>query len=123
MKKILLLLVLLVMAVAILAAAALSRGIVTLLKGSLRGHRPEELLDLYLRQGDVLNTLEDGVAAADSEGRVIFANDAACHMLERERQERDRTDTACPGRWGSGSCCSASSSCPAARTPPPAPCW
>lgn len=78
---------LLVMAVAILAAAALSRGIVTLLKGSLRGHRPEELLDLYLRQGDVLNTLEDGVAAADSEGRVIFANDAACHMLERERQE------------------------------------
>ena len=78
---------LLVMGVAILAAAALSRGIVTLLKGALQGHRPEELLDLYLRQGDVLNTLEDGVAATDGDGRVIFANDSACKMLGREREQ------------------------------------
>ena len=70
-----------IMAGAFLIAVLLSRGIVAMLRSSLHGHRPEELLDLYLRQDDVLNTLTDGLIASDERGRIIFCNDAAGRML------------------------------------------
>lgn len=55
----------------------LSHAIVRILQSSLMGHHPQELLDLYLRQSGVLNSVEDGLMAADRNGIVIFANDAA----------------------------------------------
>lgn len=58
-------------------ALLLARGIVYLLKGSLRGHHPKELLDLYLQQDDLLNSIEDGLVATDLRGQVVFANDQA----------------------------------------------
>lgn len=72
---------LLITACALLFAVLLSRGIVAMLRSSLHGHRPEELLDLYLRQDDVFNTLEDGLIATDEHGTVIFCNSAAGGML------------------------------------------
>ena len=63
-------------------ALLLSRGIVLLLKRSLLGHQPEELLDLYLRQDDVLNALEDGLVATDPQGRVIFSNNPARQLFQ-----------------------------------------
>lgn len=63
-------------------ALLLSRGIVHLLKGSLRGHHPEELLDLYLQQDGLLNAIEDGLVATDLRGQVVFANDQARALLQ-----------------------------------------
>ena len=63
-------------------ALLLARGIVHLLKGSLRGHHPKELLDLYLQQDDLLNSIEDGLVATDLRGQVVFANDQARTLLQ-----------------------------------------
>ena len=63
-------------------ALLLARGIVYLLKGSLRGHHPKELLDLYLQQDDLLNSIEDGLVATDLRGQVVFANDQARTLLQ-----------------------------------------
>ena len=65
-------------------ALSLSHGIVALLKNSLRGHHPAELLDLYLRQADVLNAIEDGVVATDPAGAIVFCNRAARGLLQTE---------------------------------------
>lgn len=70
-----------VLCFALLMVFALSHGIVRLLKRSLRGYHPAELLDLYLRQGSVLNAIKDGLVATDLDGQVIFANDAACDLF------------------------------------------
>ena len=74
---------LLLLAGMLLAALALTRWMVSLLKTSLRGHHPTELLDLYLRQADVLNAIEDGVVATDAEGRIVFSNQAAQGLLQQ----------------------------------------
>ncbi len=72
---------LVVLGVVLLLGVGLSRGIVSLLRGSLKGHHPMELLHLYLQQGDVLNAIEDGLVATDLEGRVLFSNQAANRLL------------------------------------------
>ena len=75
---------LVLLCVMLAAALALSHGIVALLKNSLRGHHPAELLDLYLRQADVLNAIEDGVVATDPSGTILFCNRAARALLQAE---------------------------------------
>ncbi len=52
----------------LLVSILLSHGLVSLLRDSLMGHHPTELLDLYLRQDTVLNALEEGLVATDSTG-------------------------------------------------------
>lgn len=71
----------------------LSHGIVRLLQSSLIGHQPEELLDLYLKQSDVLNTLEEGLIAADREGKILFANHAARRIFPENTRLRGRLIT------------------------------
>ncbi len=66
----------------LLVALGLSRGLVALLRSSLLGYHPTELLELYLQQEDVLNAVEDGLVATDPKGRVVFANQAACRLLQ-----------------------------------------
>lgn len=70
-----------------LVALILSRGIVALLRRSLQGYHPLELLDLYRRQGTVLNAMEDGIVATNSHGEILFANSAACHLLGQQAQQ------------------------------------
>ena len=86
-NKVLVIYALAILAVVFVVGLALSRGIVQLLKGSLKGHHPYELLELYLRQADVLNAIEDGLIATDLEGKVIFSNQAALKLLGREMDE------------------------------------
>ena len=86
-NKVLVIYALAILAVVFVVGLALSRGIVQLLKGSLKGHHPYELLELYLRQADVLNAIEDGLIATDLEGKVIFSNQAALKLLGREMEE------------------------------------
>lgn len=63
---------LVILGVVLLLGVGLSRGIVALLRGSLKGHHPTELLELYLKQEDVLNAIEDGLVATDREGTNLF---------------------------------------------------
>lgn len=74
----------LILCAALLTAFLLSRGLVALLKGSLRGHRPDELLDLYLRQDDLLNSIEEGLIATDPAGKVIFTNEPGRRLFQQE---------------------------------------
>lgn len=76
-----------VLGVVLLLGVVLSRGIVALLRGSLKGHHPAELLELYLKQEDVLNAIEDGLVVTDLEGNVIFSNQAADRLFGVSQQE------------------------------------
>lgn len=72
---------LMVLAVSLLLALLLSHVLVYLLRDALRGHNPTELLELYLRQGDVLDALEDGLVMTDRAGKILFSNrQAACFL-------------------------------------------
>lgn len=77
----LILLFLVVLCSALIIAFALSHAIVSLLKTSLRGYHPTELLNLYLQQGNVLNAIQDGLIATDPSGRIVFSNDTACDLF------------------------------------------
>lgn len=68
---------LLILILMLLISAMLSNGIVRLLRASLMGHHPQELLDLYLRQDEVLNAIEEGLVASGRDGVILFANQAA----------------------------------------------
>lgn len=68
---------LLIMIAMLAVSVLLAHGIVRILRSSLMGHHPQELLELYLRQDTVLNAMAEGIIASDKEGAVIFANQAA----------------------------------------------
>ena len=74
----------LILCAALLTAFLLSRELVALLKGSLRGHRPDELLALYLRQDDLLNSIEEGLIATDLTGNVIFSNEPGRRLFQQQ---------------------------------------
>ena len=76
----------LVLFTALLVAMGLSRGLVALLRRSLLGYHPTELLELYLQQGEVLNAVEDGLVATDPRGKVVFANQAACQLFGKDEK-------------------------------------
>lgn len=71
---------------ALVVALGLSRGLVVLLRRSLLGYHPTELLELYLQQGEVLNAVEDGLVATDTRGKVVFANQAACQLFQKDEK-------------------------------------
>lgn len=52
-----------VLAVMLVISLLLSHGTVRLLRSSLMGYHPQELLRLYLRQDTVLNAMEEGILA------------------------------------------------------------
>lgn len=66
-----------VLAVMLVISLLLSHGTVRLLRSSLMGYHPQELLRLYLRQDTVLNAMEEGILASDLTGTVVFANQPA----------------------------------------------
>lgn len=72
---------LLIMVFMLLASVLLSHLIVRMLRASLMGHHPKELLDLYLKQDTVLNAMEEGIVASDQTGTIIFANQAAMELF------------------------------------------
>ena len=73
-----------ILAASLVIALLLSRGIVKLLRSSLHGYQPAELLDLYIRQDEVLNAIEDGLIATDSTGTVLFSNNKASQLFQQE---------------------------------------
>ena len=78
-----------IMAVMLAVSVLLSHGIVRILRSSLMGHHPQELLELYLRQDTVLNAMGEGIIASDRSGTVIFANQAARTLFPPETKITD----------------------------------
>lgn len=73
-----------VLALMLVVSFLLSHGLVRLLRSTLMGHHPQELLELYMRQDTVLNAMEEGIIASDLSGTVIFANQAARALFPPE---------------------------------------
>lgn len=51
------------------------------LRKNLLGYEPEQLIDLYVERGEVLDALEEGLFAINSKGNVIIMNQSAKRML------------------------------------------
>lgn len=66
-------------------ATLLVAGLTTLfIRRRLHGLSPDSLLHAYFTQSDVLDSLEEGVVAADRQGRVLMVNRAAERMLGQQ---------------------------------------
>lgn len=78
-----LLMVLLLLPISLLVSAAS----VYRLKRILMGYAPEEFSDKYMEQTEVMDALEEGIFAINTEGKVILMNLSAKRMLELDPEE------------------------------------
>lgn len=62
----------------------LSHTIVRYLKKSLMGFHPDELLNLYIRQDEVLNAVEEGLIASSPDGTILFSNIVARRLYSED---------------------------------------
>lgn len=51
------------------------------IKRGLLGYEPDVFTSMFKTRDNILESLDEGIVAVDSEGRVQFANRAACRML------------------------------------------
>lgn len=75
----------LIAAVAVAAGALLSFKLSDRIKKSLLGYEPEVLTGLFHQREDVLEALEEGIIAIDTQGCVTYVNQAASKLLGREK--------------------------------------
>lgn len=52
------------------------------LQTTLLGHNPEEFVDLYVERSEVLDALEEGIFAINTDGNIILMNQSAKKMLD-----------------------------------------
>lgn len=64
-------------------AMLLSRMIVHFLQNSLQGHKPAELLNLYLTQEEMLNAMAEGLIVTDECGNIQMTNRAAQELFDK----------------------------------------
>ena len=69
-----------VVIVEILIASWLSNNI----KKSLLGYEPDTLSAMYLVRDNILESLKEGVIAVDKDGYILFTNESAVKMLDKE---------------------------------------
>lgn len=62
----------------------MTRFIVAFLRKSLLGLHPDELLDLYLKQDEIMNAVEEGLIASDPDGTVLFSNMVARRLYSED---------------------------------------
>lgn len=72
----------LILCAVFLVGLVISKNIIRLLTHSLMGHHPNDLLNLYLRQEDVLNALNEGLVATDAKNHIVFSNHAANALFQ-----------------------------------------
>lgn len=75
---------LMILGVMLIIGFFLSHAILRVLRKTLMGFQPEELLRRYLRQDVVLSAVAEGLVATDTAGTVLFVNSAARSMLGEE---------------------------------------
>lgn len=66
--------------------ALLSTKLSNKIKQSLRGYEPDVLASLYQQREEILEALEEGVMAVDMNGRILFINRAASHLLNIDQK-------------------------------------
>ena len=69
-----------VVIIEILIASWLSNNI----KKSLLGYEPDTLSAMYLVRDNILESLKEGVIAVDKDGYILFTNESAVKMLDKE---------------------------------------
>lgn len=77
------------LAVELLVCAEISGRI----KRGLMGYEPDVFTAMYRVRDNILESLDEGIITADSEGQVQFANRAALDMLGRDGMVGDRLDS------------------------------
>ena len=60
---------------------SLTHTVLALLRDSLLGYDPEELVSIYTRQDEVMNSIDEGLVATDSSGKILFANQKATDLF------------------------------------------
>lgn len=77
-----------------LVSIPLTHAFIRFLRKSLMGYNPHELLNMYIRQDEVMNSIEEGLIATDTEGVILFSNLVARKLFS----ERDGDDAPLMGR-------------------------
>lgn len=67
-----------------LVSVSFTHAFIGFLRKSLMGFNPDELLNLYLRQDEVMNSLEEGLIATDRDGRILYYNQTAASLFSGE---------------------------------------
>lgn len=70
----------------ILVAVALSRKLSGRIKGILKGYEPDTFRAMFSVRDNVLASLEEGIAALDEGGEILYLNEAAKKMLLEEQE-------------------------------------
>jgi len=70
-----------------IVSISLTHTMFSLLRDSLLGYDPEELVNIYTRQDEVMNMIDEGLAATDLDGRILFANQKVSTILGRPANE------------------------------------
>ncbi len=65
----------------LIVSAMLAQAFLRFQRDALMGYRPGELLTLYIRQDEIINSLSEGLLSADRNGRILFSNAAARRLM------------------------------------------
>ncbi|MBQ8358137.1 MAG: sensor histidine kinase [Clostridia bacterium] len=82
-----LLIYLMITVVAILLEVMISNELSGKIRDSLLGYEPDVFSAMYQMRDNILESLDEGIIAVDSDGTVQFANGAAMTMLEKDEGE------------------------------------
>lgn len=58
----------------LLLSAVLAETFLRFQQNALMGHQPGELLNLYIRQDEIINSISEGLISADRNGSILFSN-------------------------------------------------
>ncbi|MCB6608424.1 sensor histidine kinase [[Clostridium] symbiosum] len=70
-----------------LVSIPLTHAFIRFLRKSLMGFNPHELLNMYIRQDEVMNAIEEGLIATDTEGKILFSNIVARNLFHDGPEE------------------------------------
>lgn len=70
-----------------LVSIPLTHAFIRFLRKSLMGFNPHELLNMYIRQDEVMNSIEEGLIAADTDGTILFSNQVARNLFSGKEGE------------------------------------
>lgn len=73
-----------ILGVMLIVGLLMTRFIVAFLRKSLMGLHPDELLNLYIKQDEMMNAVEEGLIASDPDGTVLFSNLVARRLYSEE---------------------------------------
>lgn len=69
-----------------IVSVSLTHTFLAYLKRFMMGFDPDELVKMYIRQDAVMNSFNEGILAADRDGRISFSNETADLLLAMDGQ-------------------------------------